>query len=283
MLTGSPRDLLRGMEQLSSVPLVYTRLNEAINSPRSSVGYMSTIISQDPGLSARLLHIVNSAFFGFPRKIDTISRAVIVVGTQQLRDLALATSVIKSFKRIPEKFVTIESFWKHSVACGTAARTIASLVGEKNVEQFFVAGILHDVGRLIIFEKAPDKSEEIFKCVTEFDMPLYQAERKILGYDHAAVGSSLIQNWKLPLSLEQIIGFHHAPELATRYNVETMIVHLADAIVHAMRIGSSGEQSVPCINEEAWESLGLQMDVLPTLIDMVDRQSNEVFERFLAE
>jgi putative nucleotidyltransferase with HDIG domain len=282
-MLSSPRDLLRGMEQLSSVPLVYTRLNEAINSPRSSVGYMSTIISQDPGLSARLLHIVNSAFFGFPRKIDTISRAVIVVGTQQLRDLALATSVIKSFKRIPEKFVTIESFWKHSVACGTAARTIASLVGEKNVEQFFVAGILHDVGRLIIFEKLPDKSEEIFQCASSSDLTLFQAERKVLGYDHAAVGTSLVQNWKLPLSLEQIIGFHHAPELATRYNIETMIVHLADAIVHSMRIGSSGEQAVPCIDEDAWESLGLSLEVLPRLIDMVDRQSHEVFERFLAE
>ncbi|MCX6135352.1 MAG: HDOD domain-containing protein [Ignavibacteriales bacterium] len=282
-MLSSPRDLLRGMEKLSSVPLVYTKLNEAINSPRSSVGYMSTIISQDPGLSARLLHVVNSAFFGFPRKIDTISRAVIVVGTQQLRDLALATSVIKSFKRIPEKFVTIESFWKHSVACGTAARTIASLVGEQNVEQFFVAGILHDVGRLIIFEKAPEKAEEIFQRVSSSDEPLFQAERNVLGYDHAAVGSSLVQNWKLPLSLEQIIGFHHAPELATRYNVETVIVHLADAIVHAMRIGSSGEQSVPSINEDAWESLGLSLDVLPRLMDMVDRQSTEVFDRFLSE
>ena len=282
-MLSSPRDLLHGMEKLSSVPLVYTRLNEAINSPRSSVGYMSTIISQDPGLSARLLHIVNSAFFGFPRKIDTISRAVIVVGTQQLRDLALATSVIKSFKRIPEKFVTIESFWKHSVACGTAARTIASLVGEQNVEQFFVAGILHDIGRLIILEKAPEKAEEIFQCASASDQMLFEAERQVLGYDHAAVGSSLIQNWKLPLSLEQIIGYHHAPELATRYGVETMIVHLADAIVHAMRIGSSGEQSVPAVNEDAWDALGLSLDVLPRLMDMIDRQSNEVFERFLSE
>jgi putative nucleotidyltransferase with HDIG domain len=271
------------MEKLSSVSLVYTRLNEAINSPRSSVGYMSTIISQDPGLSARLLHIVNSAFFGFPRKIDTISRAVIVVGTQQLRDLALSTSVIKSFKRIPEKFVTIESFWKHSVACGTAARTIATLVREQNVEQFFVAGILHDIGRLIILEKAPEKAEEIFQRVTSSDEMVYQAERAVLGFDHAAVGSSLVQNWKLPLSLEQIIGFHHAPELATRYKVETAIVHLADAIVHAMQIGSSGEQSVPEVDEEAWESLGLSLDVLPRLFDMVDRQSNEVFDRFLSE
>jgi putative nucleotidyltransferase with HDIG domain len=271
------------MDKLSSVPLVYTRLNEAINSPRSSVGYMSTIISQDPALSARLLHIVNSAFFGFPRKIDTISRAVIVVGTQQLRDLALATSVIKSFKRIPEKFLTIESFWKHSVATGTAARTIATLVREQNVEQFFVAGILHDVGRLIILEKVPEKAEEIFQRVNTSGEMVHEAERHVLGFDHAAVGSALVQAWRLPLSFEQIIGHHHSPGLATRYNVETAIVHIADIMAHAMQIGSSGEQSVPAIDEDAWESLGLSLDVLPRLIDLVDRQSNEVFERFLSD
>ena len=147
----SPRDLLDGTEKLSSVSLVHERLNEAIFSKQATVDQISSIIMQDPGLTARLLRIVNSAYFGFPRKIDTISRAVMIVGTQQLHDLTLATSIVTLFRRIPEQFVSMESFWKHSVACGLAARVLAGLNRESNVERFFVAGILHDVGRLIMY------------------------------------------------------------------------------------------------------------------------------------
>ena len=131
-----------GTEKLSSVSVVHERLNEAIFSQRATVGQITSIIMQDAGLTARLLRIVNSAYFGFPREIDTISRAVMVVGTQQLHDLTIATSIVKLFQRIPERFVSMESFWKHSVACGLAARVIAGLNRESNVERFFVGGIL---------------------------------------------------------------------------------------------------------------------------------------------
>ena len=279
----SPDDFVNGSERLSTVPIVYAKLSEAINSPRSSVGYISTIIGQDASLTARLLRVVNSAFYGFPRKIDTISRAVLVVGTQQLRDLALATSVMKLFKKIPEKYVTMESFWRHSVSCGVAARTIAGYCREPNVERFFVAGILHDIGKLIIYDRMPDKSDVILKRAMESNELVYKVEQDIIGFDHAAVGGALIKAWRLPSNLEEVVMSHHAPILSTRYLRDASIIHVADAIVHAMQLGCSGEQFMPPVNEQAWKSLELSQEILPQIFDIVDRQSQDVFERFLAE
>lgn len=279
----SPYDLVNGSERLLSAPLVYAELNKAISSARTSVGYISTIISQDAGLSARLLRVVNSAFFGFPRKIDTISRAVLIVGTEQLRDLALATQVMAYFKRIPEKYITMESFWRHSVACGIAARMIASLCRESNLERFFVAGILHDIGRLVIYDRIPKQAEEILVEARQSSRSMYDIESNTLGYDHAAVGGALLKAWRLPLNLEEIISCHHSPLLANRYKHDTSIIHIADAIVHALQLGNSGEKFVPVIREEAWKMLELSEDVVPQIFDFVERQANEVYERFISE
>ncbi|HAP35411.1 MAG TPA: phosphohydrolase [Bacteroidetes bacterium] len=272
--------LLSDMDKLSSVPDVYIQLDEAIRSSRASAGHISSIISQDSSLSVRLLKIVNSAFYSFPRHIDTISRAVIVVGTQQLRDLALATSIINTFKNIPVQFITMDSFWKHSIACGVASRIIASYFKEPNIERYFVAGMLHDIGRLIIVSKIPEYAERVFSLAAASATPLYKVEREVLGFDHAKVGSALIQLWKLPKSFEEIILFHHNPTNAKQFELETSVIHIADAIVHAMSLGNSGELFVPPINEKAWTTIGLSIDVLPNIINLIDKQVNDVFIRF---
>ena len=279
----NPQDLVGGMIQVSSAPVIYARLNEAINSPRASIGYMSEIIGQDAGLSARLLRVVNSSFYGFPSKIDTISRAVIMIGTQQLRDLALATSVIKFFDNVPDDIVTMESFWKHSVVCALAARTLSTYCKESNVERFFVSGILHDIGKLIIYSKLPEKTQEIFRRVRDADEPVWKAENGVLNFDHGNVGAALIKAWHLPSNLEEVIQYHHSPMLATRYRYEASIIHCADAIAHAMQIGSTGEQAVPPIINEAWELLELSTDILPQIFDLIDRQAGDIFDRFLTD
>ncbi len=276
----NPRELLDGNETLSSVSAVFDRLNEAIASQRSTVGQISSIIMQDPGLSARILRIVNSAYFGFPRKIDTVSRAVMVVGTQQVHDLTTATSVIKLFQHIPARFVSMSSFWKHSVACGLAARVIAGMRRETNVERYFVASILHDLGRLIMYDKIPELMDETFLAVEQDPMPMFAAEQAIVGFDHAAVGAALIEAWKLPSSLEEIVRYHHTPKLANRHRLEASVVHVADIIAHAMLCGSSGESNVPTIDEEAWTLVGLKPEFFPQIFDLVDRQLEGVLNMF---
>jgi HD-like signal output (HDOD) protein len=277
-MPAKPQDLLSGYVEVSSLPMMYTRINDAIANPRMSMGDIGRVISEDSGLSARLLRIVNSAFYGFPSKVDTITRAVTIVGTQQLRALALATSVMNMFKGIPHSLVNMESFWKHSVACGLAARSLASYRRESNTELFFTAGILHDIGRLILYIKVPDLAKKALERSQADGELLFVVERDIIGFDHGAMGRALVQGWKLPASLEEVVAFHNFPGSATRYPVETAIVHVADIIAHVMMLGTTGEQFVPPLYHSAWELLGLQEGVLAPTIDQVEHQFEETVE-----
>jgi len=272
------RELVNGALEVPSLPMIFTRIDESVNNPRSSLADIGKIISEDSSLTARLLKIVNSAFYSFPSKIETISRAVTIVGTQQLRDLALATSVMKLFQGIPPELMDMEAFWKHSIGCGVTARVLATYRREANVERFFVAGILHDIGRLILCMKDPDWMKMAITRCRNNDELLFKIEYEELGFDHAAVGRVLLQNWKLPASLEETVAFHHNPEAATRYPIEAAIIHVADVISHVLQLGNSGERFVPPLNSNAWERLQMTPSQLASLCEQVDRQYQEATE-----
>ncbi|HUH66416.1 MAG TPA: HDOD domain-containing protein [Syntrophales bacterium] len=272
-----PEDFLKGLVQLSSLPVVYTKINEAVNNPQSSTKDICDIISDDPGLTSRLLRLVNSAFYGFPSRVETVSRALFIVGTRQIRDLALATSIMNVFQGIPEKLVSMESFWKHSVACGLAAKTLATYRRcEMNVERFFAAGIIHDVGRLVIYKKAPDTAQAmILRCQDRGEL-LYDVEKEMLGFNHAELGRKLMQFWNLPPSLEEVVACHHMPQEARRYPIEASVVHIADILVHAIQLGNSGEHFVPRIDEKAWQMIGIPMSTLSPTLDQLEREASDV-------
>ena len=278
-----PADLMKGYTQISSLSTIYARLNEAMNNPRSSMSHLAQIIKDDPGLTARLLRLVNSAFYGFPSKIETITRAIVIVGMQQLRDLAMATSIVNLFTGIPEHLVSMESFWRHSIACGVAARILATYRRETNVERFFVAGMLHDIGRVIINTKIPDKARKaLLRCKFNSEL-LYVAEREVIGFDHAAVGHALLQTWNLPDSLREVVAYHHNPSEARRFPMETAIIHVADIIAHAMQLGSSGEHFVPPVDGKAWETIGLPTSILSPTLDQLERQGNDAIQTILGD
>jgi HD-like signal output (HDOD) protein len=276
-------DLVKSAGSISSLPTIFIRINDAVNNPRSSLADIGRVISEDPGLTARLLRIVNSAFYSFPSKIDTISRAVTIVGTQQLRDLALATSVMKVFKGIPEDLINMEAFWCHSIGCGITARVLASHRREANLERHFVTGMLHDIGRLLLFMNLPKQSRAALMRCQRSEELLYKVEREEIGFDHATVGSALLQAWNLPASLEEVVAFHHAPQKALRYPIETAIVHVADIITHTMELGSSGERLVPHLNSEAWEKVGLPASLLPATLGQVEKQFHDANQMILQD
>jgi HD-like signal output (HDOD) protein len=282
-MLNSPRELLRGYVEISSLPMVHVKLEEAINDPKKSMSDVARIIREDPGLTARLLRIVNSAFYSFPQRVETISQAVTIIGTQQLGALALATSVMRMFKGIPTDLVNMDSFWRHSISCGLAARLLATYRREGNAERFFVAGMLHDIGRLIMYGKLPELSRDTLLEAKSRRMLLHQVEMEKLGFSHAAVGGALIDTWRLPATLEEVVTHHHDPRNSTRFPVEAAIVHLADIIAHALEIGNSGESHVPPLENEAWERLGLQPSVLEVIVDQLERQFQETLHSMVAD
>jgi len=264
-------DLLQGVVSVTSLPGVYLRLSAVVSDPRSSAADVGRVIAEDPGLTARLLRLVNSAMYGFPSRIETVSHAISIVGTAQLQDLALATSVIRLFASVPADIVSMESFWRHSVACGVAARALASRRRETNVERYFVAGLLHDIGRPIMYLKAPAQAREAIERARGRGEPLFASEQHQFGFDHSHVGHALLELWKLPPSLREAVLLHHHPERAQRFPVEAAVVHVADLITNALGLGSSGENLVPPVVPEAWERIGLSPAMIPDVVDEVER------------
>ncbi|MFH1673170.1 MAG: HDOD domain-containing protein [Pseudomonadota bacterium] len=278
-----PHDLIKkNYIKLPSLSPIFNQINEAINNPRSSATQVAKIISNDSGLSAQLLKLVNSAFYNFPSKIDTISRAVAIIGTKQLSTLALGTCVTSAFQGVPSDLINMRSFWEHSIACGIIARLISSYKNNINTERFFLAGLLHDLGRLIIYKYLPAQAKQALLRARKTNNLLYKTEKEIMGFNHTVMGSILLKEWKLPVILENTIRHHHSPE-ASQMSLETSIIHLSDIVTNALGIGTSGEQLVPPLDVTAWEDIGLPAGILATTIKQANRHIAETVHIFFPD
>lgn len=260
-----------------SLPLFYERLNETINHPRSSINDIAKIITEDQGLTARLLRLANSPMFGCYAKVDSITKAVTIIGTQPLRDLALAASVMGVFKGIPEELMNMTSFWKHSISCGIIARSLGVYRREANVERLFVAGMLHDIGQVVLVAASPDTSRELLESQRDTGRFYRELEQEALGFDHADLGGGLLKKWKIPVSISEPVVCHHSPVSAEQFHLETALVHLADVISAAMEFGHGAEAGVPPFDEAAWEQLGLSVTMFGTILKNAEPQIAETF------
>jgi putative nucleotidyltransferase with HDIG domain len=277
-----PKDLISGATRTSSLPEIFIMINEVVNDPTSSFSDIAQVVNLDASLSARLLKIVNSSFYSFPSNIETVTHAIAVIGTEQLHNLALATTIISNFKGIPDKTLNMNLFWRHSMGVAIVARNLAIHCRESNPERFYLAGILHDIGRLIILENLPDEASQIVTRQNETGGIVWEIERDVLGFDHGEVGAALAHSWNLPLSLEEIIGNHHNPSRSIRYPLETAIIHLADIIAKAMGLGSSGDIHVPPLDEKSWEQLKLPTGVFSAIWNQTESQFNETIDILLS-
>lgn len=266
--------------KLPSLPTTFVQLNEIINSPKSSATHVAAVINKSPSLSAILLKIVNSAFYSLPTKVETISRAVTIIGSKQLSDLALGTSVMSIFKDIPPDLIDMQSFWEHSLACGICARIIAGHLRLPDTERYFVAGLLHDVGLLLIYKELPETAREVVKTAIETDGLLYECEKNIMRFDHAEAGGKLLAKWKLPPMLTDSVMHHHGPKGSESLGAE--IVHISDIIVNALEMGSSGEHLVPPPDQDAWNAVGLPVKLLVPIVDQVELQVKQTAEILLS-
>jgi HD-like signal output (HDOD) protein len=263
--------------KLSTLPNIYRQIINALAKPSSSVYDIEKVIRTDTNLAARVLKIVNSAFYGYPSKIDTLSHAVNIIGTKQLSTLAIGINITCVFKNIPSEIINMKMFWKHSILCGICARLIAGYKNIQNTERMFVAGLLHDIGRLVLYNYLPIESLFAATAARSNHSLLTVAERDLFNFDHATIGGDLLHKWQLSLSLEDCIRHHHEPQ-RSRNRGEAAIVHLADIMANVMGIGSSGERLIPPLSQEAWMQLGITPNTLSVTMEQAEQQLEDVFE-----
>jgi HD-like signal output (HDOD) protein len=275
----SPEALVKNA-QLTSFPDIYYRIIKVLNDPESSASHLAEVISKDTSLSSKLLRIANSAFYGLPAKVDTVTRAITLIGLNEISTLAMGVLAMRFFKSIPQKLIDMKTFWIHSIACGSIASIIARNKKGLGEERFFVAGMLHDVGRLITAITLPQKTVQAILESRNRLIPLYKMEKEIFGYDHARVALLLLRKWNFPLALENMVGFHHEPANAPQ-PLDAAITHFANIVSLSCQFGHSGEIFVPPISDKAWEVMSISPSVLAPAISQTERMVNEMMKDFI--
>lgn len=257
--------------KLPEVPSLVFELNEIISNPMSSAGEIAQVINRSPSLAATLLKIVNSAFYGLRSKIDSIARAVMLMGSKEVSNLAMGITIMETFKDIPKDVMDVASFLEHNLACGIIARILAAHSNMAQTEQLFVSGMLHDIGRLVLYKYFPLYAKLTIMEAEQSAIALLKAEQKILGCSHAHLGKKLLNKWKLPLSLVDNVFYHHNPSSSPNPAL-AVTIQIADMIVHGLGFGNSAEQVIPSFDTKAWERVNLPLSAFNSIIKQAEHQ-----------
>ena len=280
-MTPAAEDWVAEVEAIGTLPAIFHELNTALADPRTSLDRVGEIIEADVDLTARLVRIANSPFYGFPNRIETIVEATTLIGLEQIRDLAAATMVLEFFQGVPSALLDLESFWQHSLACGISARVLACQRRNSQPERFFLAGLLHDVGRLVICLRAPEQLSAVFARRDATGQTLRETEASVFGVDHAEIGGALLEFWRFPAAIADTVRWHHAPGESAGHPVEASLIHVADIFAHSLELGASGEPAPPTLEMSAWNRLNLGTSSLRSAVDEVDRQFDDASSLFI--
>jgi putative nucleotidyltransferase with HDIG domain len=255
----SLKKIIMDTKTLPTLPGVINKLNTLSENDKASVQEMARIVSSDQVLSARILRLANSPSYGFYR-VSTISNAMILLGVNVIKSLALSSSIFE----IMEK--NSIGLWEHSLGVGVAANLIARKIGLPECEEISTAGLLHDIGKVIISLKCSEADAEIRHAVASRQIYVREAELEIIDTDHAEIGGWLAKSWFLPDKLSEPINCHHNVEASENHRVKTAVVHLADILVKASGFGDSGDRFVPAIQQAAWDTLRLNGPLLAEIV-----------------
>ena len=252
--------VVRSVRDLPALPSIVLDLIGSFERDDVDISTLAEKMSRDQALAAKTLRLAHSSFYGLPSKVKTVKQAIVVLGFDSARALAVASSIIDSFgaSRCPQ--VDVGSFWRHSIAAALCAKNLAR---HAHIDQdyAFIAGLLHDIGRLVLASSFPEQYALVVARRDSQDMTIGEAELLVLGVDHQRAGQMLAEAWMFPPLIQRAIGQHHAPASTDLCNVPG-IVHMADAMVHALDLGGSADAAVPRLHDAAWDSLCLTPEQL---------------------
>jgi putative nucleotidyltransferase with HDIG domain len=226
---------------------------------------------------------VNSALFAFARKVTTIEDAIPLLGLNEIQSIVISVSVINIFSKHEGGVFDRSEFWKHSLGCAIISKLLAKKNSISFTEEFFTAGLLHDIGKLVLDQLFPNEFLHVLELTNNRTMFLRNAERKVFGQPHTNVGKYLLQRWKIPDVLVEAVAFHHGPSDSTLNPVLASTVQVADSIAHALRIGNSGENVPPKFDDFALKNLNISLSEIESLVPEIDAQIKESEDLLLLE
>ncbi|MEA2085186.1 MAG: HDOD domain-containing protein [Thermodesulfobacteriota bacterium] len=264
------RKALRDVKNLPTLPGIVMKLSKMAEDPDTTTDQMGKVISKDHILAAKLLKLVNSAFYGFPQRISSISSAIILLGFNVIKSLIISASI---FEFMETQDVEL---WEHSLGCAVVSSVLAKRLGVSEPEEISTAGLIHDIGKVAIKMELPGEFEKIHGLVNERGISTLEAEHEILGLNHAEVGGWLAKSWNLPAKLIEPVACHHDPRTSKNEQIASSIVHFSDIVIRGWGYGHAADIWVPPLNKRAWTILGMVPEDLDQIIEEVEEKLWEV-------
>ncbi|MDJ0872111.1 MAG: HDOD domain-containing protein [Gammaproteobacteria bacterium] len=267
------RELAQSVSELAVLPAAYARLIALLEKPDPPRTEILRLVQHDPILTAMLLKAANCNRFDASSEISNVEEAIQRIGDGRLHSLVTATAAAGSFRSIEVQLVEMSDFWHHSVCCGLVARTLAEEFGQGDPESLFRAGLLHDIGQLVIYHELPDSARKVLETAGAPEQYRYRAEQEILNVTHAQVGAELLRLWGLPASLCEAVEFHHEPAAAPNGAFDAATVHIATGIANAFEPSWKDERLRKSFHKsilpEAWSITGFSQEAIQPTLDAV--------------
>ena len=268
-------EIVAGTKTLVAPPDVWFRFNEAVNTPSTTIDSIAEIVKTDPSLVANVLKVVNSPYYGIRNQVDTISRAITIIGLDDLYGIITSIVAVNSFSKIATTLVKPATFWRHSFCTAILAKKIARHCNVLHTERLYVIGLLHDIGSLLLYSSYPEKSEEIINASDGDEEKHYQLEKEMFGFTHCDLGAALLNEWGLPTNLTQAIQLHHEPCSGDEPSLDACIIHLANSLANCYILGTYLEKLPEAKNipdKEIWSYIDLSDEHKSQIYDDLDEE-----------
>jgi putative nucleotidyltransferase with HDIG domain len=265
--------ITENITSLPTLPTVITKISHLLQDPRTSADEIGKAITTDQALASKVLKLVNSAFYGFPGRINTITHALVILGFSTVKNIVLTASIFDAFggKGDSQAF-NIQNFWLHSIGVGATAKTIAQKIGFKLQEECFLGGLIHDIGKIILSQYDKGNMGKLMRTISQKNCLFIDAEKEVIGTTHEELGGWLTAKWNLPKDLAAVVEHHHFPPAAKEHFLMASIVHVSDIFIRALNIGSGGDNKIPKINQQAWNQLNIKDSEIPQLLGKIDEE-----------
>lgn len=263
-------DVLKVIHRLPSLPTVVMELLASIDQDDVDIDTLAGKIAQDQALTAKALRLANSSFYGRAQAVNTMTEAIAILGFRTVRSVVTTAGLMQSMGHGGGNGPDLQPFWQHAIAVAVCARELAPHV-RVNPDHAYTAGLLHDIGRLVLVTQLGDQYANAVAYGVAHDCSTLQAERTVLGLDHAEIGQALTVYWKFPLHLQSAVGMHHAAEVPEDESL-TLVVMAADAIAHALDLSLAPGDAVPAMPAQLWSRLGVDDKTLLHIFSQVEKQ-----------
>ena len=276
----SAQELVQTCSNVFTLPEIYYRVRDVVDNPDSTMDDLAKVLKMDPAISARVLKIVNSPLYGVPKQVDTVTRAVNLLGMQAIRDLVTATTIGRSFSGMTVQIMDLSAYWRKSVLCALMAGKIAKSCGIDDSERFFIEGLLRDIGHLVLYQTIPERAQSALIEAGNLGSPLAEVEQSNFGCDFTEVGAELIHSWGMPSQIEQAIRHQLCPDEAGDYALHASIVHLAGVVADHNELHPSVAPKELSFHPAALQSTRFDVSERPALLNEAQEQLQETVKLF---